>query len=103
MCKLEKYMLFTISDSAIKDKIKYMHIEEIDFSLDANIFYGLKEGDKLYRQIEVQDFDNYDVILRLLNWSRQCHREDYSFRVLKSNKKENVDFQEESSVIKSSV
>ncbi len=34
-------------------------------------------------------------MFRLLNWTRNFQREDYTFRVLKSNKNEKVDFEEE--------
>lgn len=51
---------------------------------------GIKEKGNQYESINAQDFDRYDVVFRLLNWTRNFQREDYTFRVLKSNKNEKV-------------
>jgi len=104
--KLEKYMEIIVDDSLVKDKfndtnIPNMYNVGLDFSLEANIFYGLNIVNKKYELIEdVKDFDNYDVIFRLLNWTRNYKREDYTFRILKTNKNKKVDFQEEMEYLK---
>ena len=98
--KINKYDEIIVDDSLIKDKLKANDIPNlynvgIDFSLDANIFYGIKEKGNQYESIDPQDFYKYDVVFRLLNWARNFQREDYTFRVLKSNRNEKVDFEEE--------
>jgi hypothetical protein len=98
--KIEKYMEIMVDDNLIKDKLNVKDIPEvynigIDFSSDANIFYGLKSGNALYESCNIRDFENYDVVLRLLNWDKSYTDEHYYFRVLKSNKNETVDFKEE--------
>lgn len=98
--KLEKYAEITISGELVKDKINFSNMSDFqhiicDFSLDANIFYGIKEGRIKFNRINTQDFDNYDVVLRLINWSKNHQQEYYTFKILKANPYENVDFEEE--------
>lgn len=98
--KLEKYDEIIVNDTLIEDTINCSDIPNsyivgIDFSVDANIFYGFRDGDKKYKRINFQDFSNCDVVLRLINWSREAHRENYTFRVLKSNKSDAVDIEKE--------
>lgn len=105
--KLEKYMTFEVDDSLIKDKINVSDIPNfynvgIDFALEANILYGVKENHNQYERIlSVKDFDNYTIVLRLTNWCRNYNRNEYTFRVLKSNVNEQVDFIEEKRVLNS--
>ena len=104
---LEKYMEFITDESLIKNKYKFLNIPKdyvigMDLSLEANLFYGLKIGNKLYKSIaNIKEFDNYDVVLRLLSWGRWDEKGEYVFRVLKSNKNEQVDFQEEKEYLNS--
>lgn len=106
--RIEKYMEIRVDDSLIKDKINFTNIDKeyvigIDFALEANYFYGMKFENKLYETINVKDFDNYDVVLRLLNWKRDKGKAEYTFRVLKTNKAEKVDFKEEKKITKSHI
>jgi hypothetical protein len=103
--KIEKYMEIMLDDSIIKDKLNIKDVTEvysvgIDFSIDANIFYGVKSGNTLYESCNISDFENYDVILRLLNWDKFYTDEHYYFRVLKSNNNEVVNFREEKEYLK---
>jgi hypothetical protein len=103
--QIKKYDEIIVEDSLIKDKLKANSIPNlynvgVDFSLDANIFYGVKEGDNQYESVNAQDFDKYDIVFRLLNWVINIQREDYAFRVLKSNRDEKVDFEEEKEYLK---
>ena len=104
--KLEKYMEIEVDDCLIKDKLSALDIPNlynvgIDFSMDANIFYGAKQDCKLYERINnIKDFNNYDVVMRLLNWSRNYKGGTYCFRILKSNLNEQVNFQEEREYLK---
>lgn len=99
--KLEKYMIIEVNESVIKDKFDATDIPNlynvgIDFSLDANIFYGVKTDGKLYERIpDIRYFDDYVAVFRLLNWCRNYNSKDYTFRVLKANANEEVDFAEE--------
>lgn len=96
--KLEKYTVITINGHLVKDKIiapaKEIRLIGIDFSIDANIFYGFDEEKQLI-QIKDNDFDKYIVVFRLLNWSMEYEKESYTFRVLRSNKNEAVDLEDE--------
>ena len=100
-------MEFITDESLIKNKYKFLNIPKdyvigMDLSLEANLFYGLKIGNKLYKSIaNIKEFDNYDVVLRLLSWGRWDEKGEYVFRVLKSNKNEQVDFQEEKEYLNS--
>jgi len=104
---LEKYMEFITDESLIENKYKFLNIPKdyvigIDLSLDVNLFYGLKIGNTLYKSVvNIKEFDNYDVVLRLLSWGRWDGKGEYVFRVLKSNKNEQVDFQEEKDYLNS--
>ena len=104
---LEKYMEFITDESLIENKYKFLNIPKdyvigIDLSLDVNLFYGLKIGNTLYKSVvNIKEFDNYDVVLRLLSWGRWDEKGEYVFRVLKSNKNEQVDFQEEKEYLNS--
>ena len=105
--ELKKYMTFEVDDSLIKDKINVSDILNlynvgIDFALEANIFYGVKENHNQYERIQnINDFDNYTIVLRLTNWCRNYNRNEYTFRVLKSNVNEQVDFIEEKRALNS--
>lgn len=105
--KLEKYVTFEIDENLIKDKFNTSDIPNlynvgIDFALEANIFYGIKENCNQYERIQnINDFDNYTVVLRLTNWCRNYNRNEYTFRVLKSNVNEQVDFIEEKRALNS--
>ena len=103
---LEKYMEFITDESLIENKYKFLNIPKdyvigMDLSLDANLFYGLNAGDTLYKSItNIKEFDNYDIVLRLLSWGKWDEKGEYVFRVLKSNKNEYVDFKEEREYLK---
>lgn len=97
--KLEKHTVIGIDGHLVKDKIiapsKEIQFIGLDFSIDANIFYGINKGQHQYMQISSKDFDKYIVVFRLLNWSRDNEKENYIFRVLKSDKNETVDLEDE--------
>lgn len=103
--KLEKYTEFSVNDSCVKDKFKFddsfnEYVIVLDLSMDANMFYGVKENDKFEIVHDIVNFDNYDCICRLLNWNRDKNKETFVFRCLKSNKNEIVDFKEEKEYLK---
>ena len=104
---VKKYMEFTVDESLIENKFKFLNVPKqykslgLDLSSDANLFYGLEANGKQYKSISnMKEFDNYDVILRLLSWSWFNEKGDFVFRVLKSNKDEQVDFTEEKEYLK---
>jgi hypothetical protein len=76
------------------------YIVGIDLSLEANIFYGIKSGNTQYERVCAEDFDEYDMILRLSNWNRGVTNTEYCFRVLKANKNDKVNFDEEKEYLK---
>lgn len=89
--KLEKYMDFTITNS-ICEKLPFEIISQ-------NIFYGINKNNKTYKLIKEDEFESYEVVLRLLNNDNNFN----SFRVLKSNENEKVDFEEEVEMLKSKI
>jgi hypothetical protein len=107
--KLEKYMEISIDGSLVKDKIIFNNIYDeyalgIDLSIEANIFYGINTISNLYEMVlNSKEFDNYNAIFRLLNWSKEKNKEKYNLRCLKSNKNEKVDFKEEKEYLNSFV
>lgn len=99
--KLEKYMEIVVNESVVRDKLDASDIPNlynvgIDFSLDANMFYGIKTDGKQYERIpDTKHFDDYVAVFRLLNWCRNYNSKDYTFRALKASVNENVVFAEE--------
>jgi len=67
---IKKYMEFKIDESLIENKFKFLNIPKKYLYSDANLFYGLKAGDKLYKSISnIKEFNDYDIVLRLLSWN----------------------------------
>lgn len=99
LVKLNKYDEFTTTDIMIKDKLTFVfgsYVVGVDFTKDADLFYGFKDDIKMFESISKEDFNNCNMIVRLLNWNiNKQNQERYFFRVLKSNKDEIVDFEEE--------
>jgi len=50
--------------------------------------------------INMKEFDNFDIVVRLISWDWFEKNSDYIIRILKTNKNEKVDFQEEMKYLK---
>jgi hypothetical protein len=98
--KPEKYMEILVDDSIIKDKITYDEFPTLvyvgrSFSLNDNVFYGIKATHPLYQRVHINDFDDCDLVCRLVYYIRYCLKEEYILRILKTNKNDKVDFEDE--------
>lgn len=105
--KAVKYLELLVDGTSVKNRISFdskldMSIIGIDLSLDANWFYGINNKDYKYEGVTTEQFDDYDVIVRLLNWSRgKDGKDEYHFRILKAGNEDKVDFEEEKEYLKS--
>ena len=104
--KLEKYMEIKINKNLFENKFKFLNYPKkyklgADLTLDANLFYGLNNDDVKFKMIiNMKEFDNFDIVVRLISWDWFEKNSDYIIRILKTNKNEKVDFQEEMKYLK---
>jgi hypothetical protein len=92
--KTEKYMEIIINGDIVKGKNP--SFDKIDFTQNINIFYGFNKLDYKWEQIQITDFDKYDVVGRLINFYKYKNKEeDYYLRIIKADKNDVVDFNEE--------
>jgi len=104
LAKLKKYMEIKIRSIAIRDPLIFEMEREylfgIDFSKDSDIFYGINPPNHFLGLITNDGFDKCNLVCRLLGWNKEDENELYTFRILKANIDEVVDFKEEEEYIK---
>jgi len=93
--KLEKFMELQIDKNLFENQFKFISIST-DITNEPNLFYGININNTKYKMIgKLKEFDEFDIVVRLVKWDWFNKNENYTIRIIKTNKNDKIDFKKE--------